>query len=343
MTAAKDKYILCIDLGTSGCKSAIFTLQGECLGFDFAGVPVHLLPGGGAEQDPEDWWNAVKNSTRKLWPDSSASKDNIMAVSVNTQWSGTVAVDKDANPLMKSMIWLDTRGAEQIEALNKGPIKISGYNALKLYRWIRLTGGAPGMAGKDPLAHIPFIKTRFPDIYRRTFKFLEVKDYINLCLTGKFLSTYDSITLHWLTDNRRLSRIDYHPHLLKMTGMERDKFPDLVRPVDIIGTLTREAAHDLGLPESVKVIGGSPDTVAPPLAPGLSGIMKAIHTWGHHPGSRPMSPIKKPLSSRASPACLLPSRAGIIQVKNHPMRPVAFSAWFFRDTEGKRRERIHTG
>jgi len=268
MTSAKDKYILCIDLGTSGCKAAIFTVQGECASFDFTAVPLDLIPGGGAEQDPKDWWNAIKQSTQQLLQNSPVSRENIVAVSVNTQWSGTVAVDKNGHSLMNAIIWLDTRGAKQIEALNRGIINFSGYGLSKIYRWIRLTGGAPGNAGKDPLAHILFIKERFPDIYQKTYKFLEVKDYINLRLTGKFLATYDSITLHWITDNRDLSRIDYHAGLLKMTGMEREKFPDLVRAIDIIGTLTREAADDLGLSESVKVIGGSPDTVAAAIGSG---------------------------------------------------------------------------
>jgi xylulokinase len=268
MALTKDKYVLCIDLGTSGCKAAVFTVQGECLGFEFTAVPLFLIPGGGAEQDPKDWWKAIKRSTRQLLQNNPLLKEAIIAVSVNTQWSGTVPVDQYGNPLMNSIIWLDTRGSIQIQALKKGIINIRGFGVGKLYRWIRLTGGAPGSAGKDPLAHILFIKDRFPDIYRKTHKFLEVKDYINLRLTGRFLATYDSITLHWITDNRNLSRIDYHKALLKMTGLEREKFPDLVRATDIIGTLTREAANDLGLPESVKVVGGSPDTVASAIGSG---------------------------------------------------------------------------
>lgn len=268
MTDTRDKHILCIDLGTSGCKAAVFNIRGENVGFDFSPVPLYLLPGGGAEQDPKDWWSAIKQSTRRLMQNQSLSADDIVAVSVNTQWSGTVAVDKNGRPLMNAVIWLDTRGAKQIETLNRGIINVSGYGAGKLYRWIRLTGGAPGNAGKDPISHILFIKDKFPEIYEKTYKFLEVKDYINLRLTGKFLATYDSITLHWLTDNRDLSRVDYHDGLLKMAGMEREKFPDLVRAIDIIGTLTREAAHDLGLTESVKVTGGSPDTAAAAIGSG---------------------------------------------------------------------------
>jgi xylulokinase len=180
--------------------------------------------------------------------------------------------------MMNAIIWLDTRGARKIEAVKRGIINISGYGLSRLYRWVRLTGGAPSPSGKDPIAHILFIKEEFPKIYEKTHKFLEVKDYINLRLTGRCCATYDSIILHWLTDNRDLSRIDYHPGLLKMTGMEREKLPDLVRATDVIGKLTREAAHDLGLPESVKVVGGSPDTVAAGIGSGAVRDYEA-HTY----------------------------------------------------------------
>ncbi len=262
MVEPHGKNLLCIDLGTSGCKAAIFTLHGELIGFDFSPVPLDLVPGGGAEQDPEKWWQAIVKASRRLIEKHAPVSDTIAAVSVNTQWSGTVAVDQKGCHLMNAIIWLDTRGAKQIRALIKGIINVSGYGASKLYRWIKLTGGAPGAAGKDSLAHILYIKANLPHIYQSAHKFMEVKDYINLRLTGRFLATYDSITLHWVTDNRDPARIDYHSGLLKMTGLQREKLPDLVKATDVIGTLTRKAADDLGLPMSVKVVGGSPDTVA---------------------------------------------------------------------------------
>jgi xylulokinase len=278
MAGVRKKLILCIDLGTSGCKAAIFDIQGELRGFDFTAVPLQLIPPGGAEQDPDDWWNAIVRSTRRLMQAHAVSPDHVLAVSVNTQWSGTVPVDADGRHLMNAIIWLDTRGAEQIKNVRRGRFSIAGFGAAKLWRWIRYAGGGPGRSGKDPLAHILFIREHLPEVYRKTYKFLEVKDYINLRLCGRFLATYDSITLHWLTDNRDLTGIDYHPSLLKMTGLPRDKFPDLVRATDVIGKLTQQAAEDLGLPQGVKVIGGSPDMVAAGIGSGAVRDYEA-HTY----------------------------------------------------------------
>lgn len=56
MPDSKDKFILSIDLGTSGSKTALANVYGEIIGFDFQGVPLHHLPDGGVEQDPDDWW-----------------------------------------------------------------------------------------------------------------------------------------------------------------------------------------------------------------------------------------------------------------------------------------------
>ena len=74
---------------------------------------------------------------------------------------------------------MDSRGAPDIRALVAGRPTIAGYGATKLMTWIRLTGGAPGLAGKDPLAHILYLRRAHPDVYRATSVFLEPKDYLD--------------------------------------------------------------------------------------------------------------------------------------------------------------------
>ncbi|MBW2175671.1 MAG: FGGY-family carbohydrate kinase [Deltaproteobacteria bacterium] len=263
MATSKPKYVLSIDLGTSGSKTAIVSVHGEVADFDFEAVPLLLLPEGGVEQNPADWWRAIMTTSKRLLGRSSVPVEDIVAVAVSAQWSGTVAVDETGNPLMNAVIWMDMRGEKYVKQTTAGgPFKIEGYGVLKLLQWIRLTGGAPGQSGKDPVGHILFIKNEYPEVYEKTYKFLEPKDYINLCLTGKFASSYDSITLHWSTDNRDLENIAYHDKLLKMCGMERDKLPDLKRSIDILGPIKKELADELGLQEDVQVVMGSPDIPA---------------------------------------------------------------------------------
>jgi xylulokinase len=130
---------------------------------------------------------------------------------------------------------------------------------MKLITWLRLSGGIPTMSGKDPIAHIHWIRKYCTDIYKNTYKFLEPKDYINMRLTGKFASTQDAILLHWVCDNRDPSNVKYIDKLIKMSGLDRDKLPDLIKAVDILGPLKNEVAGELGLRQDTPVIGGTPD------------------------------------------------------------------------------------
>lgn len=255
----KNKYILAIDLGTSGPKTALISVNGDVVDSEFRETPVILLPGGGAEQDPEGWWNAIVSASEKLLGRGLAAPDDVVAVSVTSQWSGTVALDRDGRHLMNAVIWMDCRGAEAVREILQGFVKIEGYPLLKLLSWMKLTGGAPSQSGKDSLCHILWIKKHLPDLYRKTYKFLEPKDYINFRFTGKFAATYDSMLLHWVTDNRDPSRVVYSDKLLKMAGIERGKLPDMIQAMDILGPLTKDVASRLGLRPGTPVIGGTPD------------------------------------------------------------------------------------
>ncbi len=254
-----NKYVLAIDLGTSGPKTALISIYGEVVDSAFEETPVILSHGGGAEQDPEGWWRTIMSTAKKVLDKKLIPPENIIAVSVTTQWSGTVAVDRDGKHLMNAVIWMDSRGAEPLKEILSGPLKVNGYPILKLLTWLRLTGGAPAQSGKDPICHILWIRQCFPEIYERTYKFLEPKDYVNMRLTGKFAATYDSVLPCWMTDNRNPDKVDYNPKLVKMSTIDRDKMPDLIRAVDILGPLKKEVAAELGLSPDTPVIGGTPD------------------------------------------------------------------------------------
>jgi xylulokinase len=252
-------YILAIDLGTSGSKVAIVAVNGQVVANEFEETPLLLLPNGGAEQRPDDWWNAIVKATRRLLNQNRVAQSDIVAVACTGQYSSTVAVGKDGRPLMNTINWMDTRGARHVHAITGGPFRIRGYGIGKLLTWLRLTGGVPTHSGKDSIAHILYLKHERPQIYQQTYKFLEPKDYINLRLTGQYAATYDSINLHWLTDNRDISDIVYHDRLLAMSGVDREKLPDLKRTTDILGTLRPDVAAELGIVASLPVVAGSTD------------------------------------------------------------------------------------
>lgn len=263
--------ILAIDLGTSGPKVALVTMNGEVLASEVESTELYLSEGGGAEQDPDNWWRAISTATRRITDRSLVPREKILAVAVTSQWAGTVPVDKQGNALCRAIIWLDSRGAKYVPSVAGGLVRIQGYGALKLESWLRKTGGVPSLAGKEPVAHILFLRHEKPDIYEAAYKFMEPKDYLNLRLTGRFYATTDSIALHWVTNNRDIHNVHYDEQLLAQTTLPREKLPDLRRSVDVIGSLTQEAANDLGLDAGTKVVGGTPDVPAAAVGSGAVG------------------------------------------------------------------------
>ncbi len=251
-------HVLAIDLGTSGPKVAIVSDRGEILGGATESVDLLLDGHGGAEQDPHAWWDAIVAATRRTI--ASSTHIEISSVSVTSQWSGTVAVDRHGEPIGNAVIWMDSRGAPYLDGLTAaGPLRVEGFGPLRIRRWIHTTGGAPSGSGKDPIAHILFLRHERPDIYLAADKFLEPKDYLNLRLTGRAVASYDSIALHWVTNNRDPDSVTYDDTLLGYADLSRDRLPELAHATEVIGGLTKTAADALGLTPGTPVIAGTPD------------------------------------------------------------------------------------
>ncbi|MDA8380790.1 MAG: FGGY-family carbohydrate kinase [Actinomycetota bacterium] len=248
----RERYVLGIDLGTGGPKVAIVSGSGEVVDSEARPNTIDVLADGGVQQSPAQWWSTVSDAARTLVARGAVPASAIVAVACTGQWSGTVAVDAAGQPLMDCITWMDSRGSAPIAKRVGGLVPVDGYGLTKALRWIRIAGGAPGLSGKDPVAHILFIRQSHPDVYEATATFLEPVDYLNLRLTGRRSASYDSITLHWVTDNRRIDRVDYHPTLLRLAGLDRAKLPDLVPPAQVIGNVLPDVAAEIGL---------SPDTV----------------------------------------------------------------------------------
>ncbi len=269
MSIKEKKFILAIDHGTSGPKVAIVSTHGDVLEWAFEEVPLHLFKGGGAEQDPDDWWNAIKKMSKKVIDSGCVPVEDIVGVCNSSQWSGTVAVGKDGNHLMNSVIWMDTRGAPYMEQIHKSLLKVSGYSLRKILKWVKITGGGPSLSGKDPLGHILWIKDQHPDIYEKTHMFLEPQDFVNLKLTGKIAASFASIQMHYLTDIRDINDVKYYNKLMKMTKVDPDKFPtDLRWSTDVLGPIKSEIADELGLNKGTKVVMGAPDLHAATIGSG---------------------------------------------------------------------------
>ena len=253
------KYVLAIDHGTSGLKTSLVSVYGETVAFAFQPTPVHHLPGGGAEQDPADWWNATLATCKDLVRRDVVPVQDIVAVCVSSTFSSTVVVDRDGRPLMNAMTWMDSRGAPHVKELMGGWIEIEGYGLGTVLRWLPRTGGAPTLSGKDDIAHVLFIQQEMPEVYDRAHMFLGSKDYLNLCLTGRFASSPDSMMLFWVIDTRDIHRLRYDDGLIRRLGIDREKLPPLMGATDVLGPVSPEVAGEIGIGPDVQVIVGSPD------------------------------------------------------------------------------------
>jgi len=164
--------ILAIDLGTSGPKVAYVDQAGRILASEIEETKILFLPNGGAEQDPDAWWSAICKAAKRLQASSSVPPESIAGICVTTQWSGTVPVDREGKHLSNAIIWMDSRGADHIRKAMDGIIKVQGYGLSRILKFLRITGGAPGQSGKDPIAHILFIKTKCLIYLRKLINFL---------------------------------------------------------------------------------------------------------------------------------------------------------------------------
>jgi xylulokinase len=255
----KKKYILAFDHGTSGLKSAIIDTKGRVVDLEFKDTPIHYLPNGGAEQDPEDWWQALLHTAKKMVQRRTVPPESIEAIGISSTFSSTVAVDRQGQHLMNALTWMDSRGAPYIQEKMKGFPGINGLGLFKALKWISRTAGAPSLSGKDDIAHVLLIQKEFPEIYEKTHLFLPSKDYLNLRLTGNFAASYDSMHLFWVTNAKDINTMFYDDELITIVGIDKDKLPPMRHSTEILGCVKAEVADDIGIGRDVKVVTGSPD------------------------------------------------------------------------------------
>jgi xylulokinase len=305
-----EKLILAVDLGTSGMKVALIDVRGPVLGWEYEPIGLLLTPDGGAEQSPEEWWQAFLSAAGRLLQRERDAAPRLSAICCSTQGEGTVAVDRTGKAIGNAILWMDMRGAPYLRKQLGGWFNVDGADLLKILRFVRLTGGMPSMTGKDPAAHMLFLRDAKPEVYAGTYKFLNVLDYMNLRLTGEFVATFDSILTSWVTDNRDPDAIHYDDSLIRTLGLDPDKLPDIVACTKVIGNVRGEVANALGLSSRVKVVAGAIDNTAAAVGAGAVDDYVPHLYVGTSSWIAAHVPFKKTdiASSLASIPCAVPGR-----------------------------------
>ncbi len=258
------EYILAIDLGTGGPKTAIVTTFGEVVASELTEIPTTLLPEGGATQDPNSWWNAIKESSVKLFKESGVSPQSIVAISTTGQWASTVGIDKQGKPVTDCILWMDSRGGKYSQKVLGGvkPLEFEGFGLDKVYKFVTKTAGIPSIVGNDPLGQYLLIKNEYPELFEKVDKFLEPVDFISQCFTGEPKATAASMIASWLVDIRDLSDAKYSKDLVDITSRDFAKLPELIPIGAVSGTVTKAVESEIGIKAGTPVISGTPDLLS---------------------------------------------------------------------------------
>jgi xylulokinase len=254
-----DNLFLAYDVGTTNLKVGLLDTNFNILGKRSGKYPVYIPKKGYAEQDPMDWWNTVVETTNQLIDEKRLNVSRIRGIVFCGQTLSTVLVNKNGEPLMRSMIWMDARAAPQAKKIvGGGLLKISGYNLRSLLRFLKITGGGPGLAGKDQISKLLWLKENKPGVYKQTYKFLDSTGFMIFKATGKpVISKFDA-NLSWLMDTRQ-GRQGWSKAILRRYKIDENKLPEIKPSTDVAGKLTKRAARELNLQEGTPVIVGGGD------------------------------------------------------------------------------------
>lgn len=244
-----------IDLGTSACKLLLVDSEGAVLNAVTREYPISYPHPGWSEQEPEDWWNAVKLGVPELLRGFDASK--VAGIGAGGQMHGLVALDAEGRVLRPAILWNDSRTSGAVRFLNEeigreflsehtANIAFAGFTAPKLL-WMR---------------------ENEPALFARIRSIMLPKDYIVFKLTGKRSSDYSdaSGTLLLDVEHRR-----WDAGMCRICGVDGSCLPELHESYERVGTLLPGAAAELGLPEGVTVCAGAGDNAAAAVGTGAVG------------------------------------------------------------------------
>lgn len=238
-------YVVAHDLGTTGNKATLYDAEGHLIGSAFHGYTTEYAHTGWAEQNPEDWWQAVCLSTRKLLQQTGISADAVACITFSGQMMGCVPLDKNARPLRNAIIWADQRSVDQERWLS-GRIAPE-----KVYR---ITGHR--LSASYALCKMLWLRDHQPDTFKATYKFVHAKDAVVARLTGHFVtdpSDGSSMNLYDLEGGC------WSEPIIDAAQLDRNQLPEIRPSTDVVGTVLPAVAEEVGVAPGMPVVIGGGD------------------------------------------------------------------------------------
>ncbi len=251
------EVILTIDIGTSSVKVAIINFKGQLVKNFQTNYSTHYLNPNSLEQDPEDWWHAVKSGIHQILKEKQnikIPKYSIIGIACCGHSPTLVCVDKQGEILRPAIIWQDSRAVKEVEYIKD---RVND----KFHKPIMNSPLTPS----SRIAKLLWLKNNEPDIMKKVYALLEPKDYINLRLTEEYNTSFLS--------GRNLIEIKtgkVHSKFLNMLEIPESIVPKAVPSYSIIGTTTKSLEDEIGLPKGIPVIAGEMDSITSIIGTGIN-------------------------------------------------------------------------
>ena len=250
-------YIITYDIGTTGAKTCVLDQKLRVVGSDFVAYKTYYPKENWSNQKPIDWWKAVCESTKRLIEFSKINAKEIIVVGVDGQCPLIVPIGKDNELLLDEIpMFSDIRATGQAERLVD---EIGGIE--KLYKII-----GSGRQAMLSVCKAMWIRDNYPDIYKRVYKFLATKDYINMKLTGVSMTDYSDLCAGGFMD---INKREPSGIIFEASGIEMGKIPVVQESHQMLGYLSREAAKLTGLIEGTPVVTGAADCLCASIGSGV--------------------------------------------------------------------------
>jgi sugar (pentulose or hexulose) kinase len=244
------RCLIGVDLGTTGAKAVIVEADGELLATGWVEYPMHRPHPGWAENDPNDWFDAVRSLVRQVMAASRVDPSTVSALSIVAQRDPVVLIDEHGEVLTPSISWLDRRDEDETEAL---------YRSFGRNHLTEVTGVVPVPALTLP--NLVWTKRHLPAVWARVRHVLFVKDYVAYRLTGDLGTDISTPSRSVLNDYRTNG---WSAEICNAAGIPSELMPEVrYRPWEARATLTSSAAELLGLaPGTILAAGGGDDQSA---------------------------------------------------------------------------------
>ena len=238
-------YVIAHDLGTTGNKATLYDREGKLISSAFSGYGTEFAHTGWAEQNPEDWWQAVCISTHKLLAQTALSPNDVACIVFSGQMMGCVPLDKAGKPLHNAIIWADQRSVEQERWLGE---------RIAPERVYAITGHR--LSASYSLCKMLWLRDHEPDVYKATYKFVHAKDAVVARLTGNFVtdpSDGSSMNLYHMEEGR------FSDEIIAAAGVDPAQLPDIQPSTAVVGTLLASVAEEVGAAAGTPVVIGGGD------------------------------------------------------------------------------------